>query len=268
MFINGINFTVGADPEVFVKKDGWIQSAHGLVKGTKLQPDPVLNGAVQVDGMALEFNIDPADNAEQFQSHLESVQAQLAEMIGDFEFTNEVSNVFDEEYMKLQPLEAIMLGCNADYNGYTLTENPKPDEAGMMRTVGGHIHIGGIETKHPFKASHFNLMGKLARFMDEKVGVYSILWDKDDLRRSMYGLAGSFRPKNYGMEYRTLSNAWIFNKEITSFIFEGVRESIESMFEGVEPNPEVREIIDCSQREHNFFKNNRKADMIKEIVGV
>ena len=51
---------VGCDPEVFVKQNGVFKSAFGLIKGDKKNPQKIRNGAVQVDGMALEFNIDPA----------------------------------------------------------------------------------------------------------------------------------------------------------------------------------------------------------------
>ncbi len=39
------------------------------------------------------------------------------------------------------------------------------------------------------------------------------MYDKDTERRGMYGKAGAFRPKPYGVEYRTLSNAWLSNDE-------------------------------------------------------
>ena len=39
-------------------------SAHGLVKGTKERPQTTDNGAVQVDGLALEFNTDPVSLAD------------------------------------------------------------------------------------------------------------------------------------------------------------------------------------------------------------
>lgn len=55
-----MSYLVGADPELFVSKAGVILSAFGLVGGTKKVPQKVERGAVQVDGMALEFNIDPA----------------------------------------------------------------------------------------------------------------------------------------------------------------------------------------------------------------
>ena len=58
MLVNNKKFTIGADPEVFVADSltNTFVSAHDLVPGTKLEPFAVNKGAVQVDGMALEFN--------------------------------------------------------------------------------------------------------------------------------------------------------------------------------------------------------------------
>ena len=49
--------------------------------------------------------------------------------------------------------------------------------------------------------------------MDYTLGLDSLLLDSDTRRRSMYGRAGSFRFKEYGIEYRTLSNFWIKNNK-------------------------------------------------------
>ena len=54
-----MKFTIGADPELFLHKNGKAVTAHGVVQGTKEHPYPVEYGAYQVDGMAVEFNIDP-----------------------------------------------------------------------------------------------------------------------------------------------------------------------------------------------------------------
>lgn len=77
MEINGVNYTLGADPEIFVGRQGQFFSAHDLIPGNKRRPHPVDKGAVQVDGMALEFNIDPASSYEEFQGNLDHVMAQL-----------------------------------------------------------------------------------------------------------------------------------------------------------------------------------------------
>lgn len=267
MQIRGRNFTIGADPEVFVSKDGQLQSAYGLVKGDKRIPYRVKKGAVQVDGMALEFNIEPADDEQQFLDNLQTVQDELKSMIEGHEFIYDPTVIFPDEILDIMPQVALDLGCEPDFNGYTLAVNKKPRPKHGMRTAGGHVHIGGIDTDDPHSEHHMYLSGKLARIMDEEVGVYSILWDKDDERRSLYGKAGCFRPKHYGMEYRTMSNAWVFNKALASFVFQGTRRAIEKMFNPkYEPNPDVQHIINTSDRKHSFFRNNELADHVRFVA--
>lgn len=269
MKINGRTFTVGADPEVFITKGGLVHSAYGLIQGTKQAPFKVVKGAVQVDGMALEFNIDPAESSQEFLENLAVVQEQLKEMIGDWEFSDKASYVFDEGYILEQPFEAIQLGCEPDYNAYTGWENEAPNQESCMRTVGGHTHVGGYFTKDCYQPEHMKDMARLARIMDETIGVYSILWDKDDDRRSLYGKAGAFRPKEYGMEYRTLSNVWAFKPKIAEFVFGGVKEAITKHLNGYDPKDSVRGIIDNSDRKSAFFNNNPTADFVKKnLLGV
>jgi len=267
MEIAGKVYTVGADPEIFVGKEGKFVSAHGLVKGTKDAPLPVDYGAVQVDGMALEFNIDPVSSPSEFEFNLSVVQAQLKEMIGDLEFLETASVKFDKAFMRNVPLENLMLGCDPDYNGYDMFPNVRPDGAALMRTAGGHVHVGGFFTDTLENFGHFHLSARLAKALDKTIGVYSLLWDKDDERRAMYGKAGCFRPKLYGMEYRTLSNAWIFKKPLVHFIFDGVREALEYVFGGKDMeypmhDDEAQYIINNSKRDASFFRNNRKAEML------
>lgn len=270
MEINGMNFSIGADPEIFVKDKKGIVSAYGLVKGTKENPFKVDKGAVQVDGMALEFNIDPSYSAEEFKENLKIVQKQLADMIGDLEFTDAVSHIFSEEIFRSQPSEATILGCSPDFNGWTGVENPRPSgSCETQRTVGGHIHIGGFESENPYSKDHFDLCAKLARVLDEQLGVYSILWDLDDDRRSMYGKAGSFRPKTYGMEYRTLSSKWVFNDKLVDFVYNSVERALKLMFNlDYEPSKNVQYIIDNSVRNSIFFSGNERVKELKSIMGV
>ncbi len=50
--------------------------------------------------------------------------------------------------------------------------------------------------------------------MDAVLGIPAILLDDGLLRKQLYGKAGAFRPKEYGVEYRSLSNFWVFSPEI------------------------------------------------------
>ena len=261
------DFTIGADPELFVGQDGVFQSAHDMVPGFKWDPHRVDKGAVQVDGMALEFNIDPVNTYEAFQENLDVVRNQLLGMVEPYNvhFLEEVSVYFDQNYLDTIPPINKELGCEADYSAWLMDTNPSPSASQLMRTAGGHIHIGGFPSEEIFHPIHFEAAASMARLLDEEVGVYSILWDTDDKRRSMYGKAGCFRPKTYGMEYRTLSSKWIFNPALTKFVFDGAKRAFHRFVENDETTvcSSIRDIIDGSDRDHPFFHNNEYAEQVR-----
>ena len=65
-----IKFSVGADPELFLKSYGSYKSAVGLVGGSKWAPLPLNNkgDAILEDNVAVEFNIEPATSKDAFRS--------------------------------------------------------------------------------------------------------------------------------------------------------------------------------------------------------
>lgn len=209
MKIQNFELLVGADPEFFVEQNDKPVSAHGLIPGDKKAPHKVALGAVQVDGMALEFNITPADTEENFLLNLEGVMTTILAMVPDYKYYPKPVADFEFDYIQSQPEEAKALGCEPDYNAYTMDVNPRPDVATPFRTASGHIHVGWTKDVNPMDMGHFSACARLARMMDYTLGVPSLLWDQDNRRRQLYGKAGAFRPKPYGMEYRTLSNAWL-----------------------------------------------------------
>ena len=226
---------VGADPEVFVRnKEGRFRSAHGLIPGTKKEPYKVQDGAIQVDGMALEFNIDPADTKEKFIHNIGSVLGQLANAVPDYELAIVPTARFHWRHMRAQPEEALELGCEPDYDAYTEKQNPRPNNRATMRTAAGHVHIGFIPTNDadPLSAEHMQRCITLVKHLDVFLGMPSLIWDKDVLRRKMYGKAGAFRPKSYGVEYRTLSNAWLKNPELVGFVFDAVQRTVDFLRSG------------------------------------
>ena len=212
--INGVEFTIGADPEIWVKaKGGVVKSAYGLIPGTKKEPFRVQKGFVQVDGMALEFNIDPVSNLDQFNENIDTVMGCLNVLIGKHHEV-EISPVaeFGAEYILGQPHEARVLGCDPDYNAYTGEPNPVPNADTPFRTASGHIHIGWTKDVNPLDPSHFEACCWLTKALDAYLGLPSMVWDRSEAavkRRTLYGKPGAFRPKPYGMEYRVLSNSWL-----------------------------------------------------------
>jgi len=203
-----------------------------LIPGTKAQPFPVEHGAVQVDGMALEFNIDPASTDVEFVDNIISVMGQLKKMVPHHEFLIEATVRFEESYLRQMPAVALELGCEPDFNAYTGGENPAPDADANMRTAAGHIHVGWTEVDEPRGGEHMNLCYGLAKQMDLFLGVPFVLLNDCRERKAMYGKAGTFRPKPYGMEYRVLSNKWLLNEELMRFVYRYTLCSIEELMDG------------------------------------
>lgn len=237
------DFTIGCDPEMFVKDSatGLFVSAHGMVMGNKQNPARVPGGAVQVDGMALEINTAPAKTEEQFMTNIARVMAALKmQLPAGVEIATGVPFAeFTPDIFYNQPPEAIELGCDPDYNGWTGEANPRPDgDSVLFRTAAGHIHLGwNANVKgDPYRDSqHVNLCNELAKHMDYYVGIYSVLWDPDNRRRDLYGAAGAYRAKKYGMEYRVPSTAWLAREDLQAWVFNASMKALEDFFAGNRP---------------------------------
>lgn len=254
---------VGCDPEIFVKQDGVFKSAHGLIKGDKKNPQKVDKGAVQVDGMALEFNIDPAASEDEFVLNVETVFQIIKGMVPEYEVVATPVATFDPVYMKAQPKEALELGCEPDYNGWTGEANPRPDGDRPFRTASGHVHIGWTEGQKTEGGHHFNQALMAAKQMDFFLGLPSLFYDEDVKRRELYGKAGALRIKSYGMEYRTLSNAWLNGDNLMRWVFQSVQAGMEALIGGwilEEEFGDVQSIINESDK--------KKAAIIIEKAGL
>jgi hypothetical protein len=228
MKIAGFEFKIGADPELFIieKATGKLVSAHGMLPGDKKNPHRVPHGAVQVDGMAAEFNIDPASNVNDFVRNIKSVMASLQEIIGDkYELVAIPTAHFGAEMIDAQPHEAKELGCDPDYNAWTGEENPTPDVDTPYRTGAGHVHIGWTNGQDIAGAEHKQICEHLIRNLDLHTTPFLRLED-DVLRRELYGKAGAYRPKSYGVEYRTPSNVWLTSEKNMRLMWRLVRQAI------------------------------------------
>lgn len=219
---------IGADPEIFVSLGKAQTSCHTLLPGTKKDPFKVPGGAVQVDGTAAEFNIDPASTPDEFRGNISSVLTTMSSMMKeknpDAQFTWIPTRKYTKRLWNSLPESAKEMGCDPDFNAYTGEENPRPhcDEE-TLRSAGGHIHIGwgeGINVKSP---NHFVDCRLVVMAMDALLYPFSKIWDKDEKRRMLYGKPGAFRVKSYGVEYRTLSNMWVRDSSTQTFVYAAVR---------------------------------------------
>lgn len=225
-----MSYLVGCDPEVFVFNDetGKFVNAHGMIPGTKVEPFKVKQGAVQVDGMALEFNIDPAATSEEFIDNIVTVYQQLQGMIPKGHRLVAVPTAhFDQEVFDNSPPEALELGCEPDYNAYNGRENPRPNAQGrMFRTASGHVHIGWTSGVEVTDRGHIEDCRVVVKQLDHALGWQATRFDLDNERRLLYGKAGAFRPKSYGVEYRTLSNQWIRTRQHMKWVFDTTQQAL------------------------------------------
>lgn len=248
---------VGADPEIFMFQGGKPISAHGAIQGTKHDPFKVKDGAVQVDGMALEFNIDPASTEEEFVHNVQSVLETLRSMVPGFELVATPVAEFGFDYIKAQPNEALMLGCDPDFDAWKDgAVNPRPDGNNPFRTGAGHVHIGWTNGADILDPGHINSGITLTKQLDGYLALPSLFYDDGTKRRTMYGAAGAFRTKPYGVEYRVLSNAWLKDSKLMAWVYRNTILAVENLMKG----NKVYESMDDSIRSEI---TNTKPDLKK-----
>lgn len=243
---------VGCDPEMFLvdRETGTPVPAVGLIPGTKEEPFPVPHGAIQVDGLACEINIDPASSFTEFNDNLTSVLATLEGMIpANLTFSHASTIVFPEEALAKLPEKALVLGCDPDWNAYTLEPNPHPERpVPGFSTAAGHVHFG-IGVFEDWKTEqHIAQIARFIKAMDRFVGTRSVAIDPDPQRRNLYGKAGAFRPKKYGGEYRTPSNGWIWTEKGRRTIWDATHKALDFMAVQNAPDMIDEDVIDAINR--------------------
>ena len=248
-----LKYLIGCDPELFlVDEKGSGKSAHNVIPGDKSNPFPVLNGAVQVDGVAAEFNIFPAATADQFVGNIRDVLQELSERIEEknpgLQLIVQPTMTFDKTYFKKLPKKTKLLGCEPDFNVYTGSANPPPASNAPFRTGGGHIHIGWTEGANVNDGAHQFDCIEATKQLDSVLYICSLLWDSDKERRTLYGKVGTYRPKHYGVEYRPLSNAWVADPDLQKWVFNASTTCMEAIEDDVK-----------------FYHDYFQQDLIKDI---
>lgn len=203
--------TIGADPELFlIDVKGKFISSVGLIGGSKAKPRDIGGGcAVQEDNVAVEFNISPASSADHFVDSCKYALKKLTQEVAEKNLFISItaSKVFDEDQLKTNA--AKHFGCDPDFNAWTKHKNKFPEAPNKaLRSAGGHVHIGTPLNKL-----------QVIRWCDVTMGLASVIEDEDLERRLLYGKAGAFRAKSYGVEYRTLSNYWLKSTKLMEAVY-------------------------------------------------
>ena len=217
--------SIGTDTEIFARDmNGRAIALCGKIGGTKENPRPLtklgLGYAVQEDNVSVEFNIPPTNNPDYWTHSIETILGELSSMLKTMRliFSNDASISFDKDQL-VHP-NALVFGCEPDYNAWTKMENSKPHcDDPSLRTAGGHIHVG----------TRNNIIN-CVEGMDLYLGVPSVILDASPAsisRRNLYGKAGAMRPKSYGFEYRVLSNFWVFSESLRRWVYHNTARAVE-----------------------------------------
>lgn len=121
----------------------------------------------------------------------------------------------------------------------------------------GHIHIGYENIENPFDGNIYRYQvddqrAQIVRAMDLHISIPLVLLEPDNKRKELYGGAGSFRPKEYGVEYRTVSNIYMINKKFKMWAFKQSKAAVNFL------NTKGELDEDLSTRVRNTINNNDK----------
>lgn len=229
-----LNPTIGSDPEYgAIDSTGTPRSVVDFLPGTKQEPFD-LNDFVscQVDNVGAECCIPPCKNEEEFVNYMTMAknltEQKLREMNPDLSLVSVSSQKYSME--ELNSPTAQMFGCDPSYCVYTQDRSPRPspEEVGNLRSFGFHIHVG---FKIEEGVDQFELIDKLIRAMDIQLGVPSILIDRDEDRRKIYGNAGDLRFRRIEdiliIEYRTLGGFMHSSEDLLRFVYRQTIKAVE-----------------------------------------
>lgn len=211
---------IGADIEFFAKnkKTRDIIPCVGIIPGTKENPwsaDDWQEGyALQEDNVMVEVNIPPQQSPGAFVTAVNTVkqyaQSELANRLDprirpSVTFAKRVVHHFTAA--QLDNPQAQLIGCDPDFDAYEGGNiRIPPKSVTNSRSCGGHVHLGG-----DFKCPDF----VAALFTELAVAAYLPPSYMDTSERTeFYGAPGIFRPKEYGIEYRTPSNLWATDQDV------------------------------------------------------
>lgn len=204
---------IGSDFEIPVYKGDSLVLAHTLTSGTKSEPQKLSHGMVQWDNVMLEFNTKPAADKSQFIGGIRNVMREYR--------TNWAGNTYQYVYKDTVPIQpqhlshqqVRELGCSPSHNAWTgkMSVLRKAAKSMMERWAGFHWHI---DTDKPPR--------EFIKLLDIFVGLPVIPYENKSNRRNVYGRAGEFRVKDYGVEWRVPSSSVLSNNKVIGRMYDSV----------------------------------------------
>lgn len=195
---------MGTDPEMFLIKTALnekVPAFHELANKKECHGNPFW------DGFQGEFTV---RQAMCHQEICNNIAGKIQRIPSHLDIAGTPIWRIPQHYLDSSLPEHVLLGCDPSYNIYNMKGRPVPDGRKLkVRFAGGHIHFAlPQDEKEPHK-----LKG-IVKALDAISGVLSVALAQGidhPIRRQYYGLAGEFRLPPHGLEYRTLSNYWLYH---------------------------------------------------------
>jgi len=274
-FVQSVN--LGCDPEFFfASKEGKTIGSEKVLPKKGLALNDGSRSKCVIDGVQAELNPAPSPCRESLAYHIFACFTQLKKTLAN-NVTVVAAPVVDIDQSELDSLSegSRVFGCAPSTNVYNegddktskIAVDPKKY---LKRSAGGHIHLGNYYVGYladKYKSDVFNNPYQTALrlekalkvtpeitvpILDYIVGNTAVLIDRDPSnaeRRKNYGRCGEYRIKEYGLEYRTLSNFWLRSYPLFSLMFGLARLAILMVEQSVEGNDYVKAIFDAVPRE-------------------
>lgn len=221
---------LGADPEIFLERaDGTLIPAFTFLP-SKYEPlrTPEEGCNYYWDGFQAEFNIVPSvdinDCLKSVRFGLKALHraAQNSDPTARLSLKTVVETPL--EMLASLPPEFVEFGCMPSYNAYNISGLGLDGINCPYRFAGGHIHFGIARSDEAM-----NAIPSIMRALDAILGVACVsLFENFDnpVRRKYYGLVGEHRLPPHGLEYRSLSDAWLFNPKLASTVLDFARKIV------------------------------------------
>lgn len=223
-------FYIGADPEVFVlnKNENCIISGDTMLQkgGVDLKW-----GNIGSDGLAIEIRPNPVEVADPFYVYsgseilMDRIAAIEDMFLQNFTFATFIKSPLipvTKEILETAGEDANRFGCEPDIDVYLQQECDEKDASQIMvRTAGGHIHIGFHENNPVFNSIEpfIEMQETIIKLFDIAISLPLMSSESHEgfKRRALYGQPGAYRIQRWGIEYRTLGNNLFYNN--SGFIY-------------------------------------------------
>lgn len=275
------SIVMGCDPEFFFTKDGKIIGAEEVLPKDGMNVASHNASKIIIDGVQAELNPAPSSCRQLLGAEISkcfmALKTDLDKKGVSTNFSQTVE-VAKDEFDKLSD-KSKRFGCSPSKNVHKKKSSAKITVDPMKyrkRSAGGHLHLGKAGgTMNKNSDAVLDDPKRLVPILDIIVGNTCVLLDRDEgniERRKTYGRAGEHRTPEHGIEYRTLSNFWLRDYALMSFVFGLARfavsvcaENLDSKFKKAIKIKDIEKAIN----ENDFdlaYKNFLKIQPIIEEI--